>query len=272
MDVTNALKLFPMLRDLEQISRAVGPVDLLLGIQQAELHPVLDKSEHVVGSLRLMSSKFGTGYLLDGIHPALAPKPVVFHPDAVKKGHSVVGELVYRDVSKRKVVNQVSRLRHEFNFLECEEMSVSQPRRCGSCSTCKNCSVRSQEMTRREQEELALIENNIHVDVEKKMVFFKYPLIKDPALLSDNRSQAKAMAFGQEKRLKVRGEIVEYNKEIASFVERKVIREICDDEMDRWKGPVNYVSHHGVAKPGSATTKLRVVSNSSLSNNNSGVS
>ena len=37
-------------------------------------------------------------------------------------------------------------------------------------------------------------------------------------------------------------------------------------------GAVNYISHHGVLKPGSTTTKLRVVSNSSLDNNNSGLS
>ena len=35
---------------------------------------------------------------------------------------------------------------------------------------------------------------------------------------------------------------------------------------------MNYISHHGVLKPGSATTKLRVVSNSSLDNNNFGLS
>ena len=36
-------------------------------------------------------------------------------------------------------------------------------------------------------------------------------------------------------------------------------------ELDEWKGPQNYISHHGVEKP-SATTPLRVVTNSSLNN------
>ena len=272
VDVSKAMSLFPILKDLEQVSRAVGPVDLLLGIHQAELHPVLEGQDHVVGSLRLMSSKFGTGFLLDGTHPSISPKPVFLNADAINKGHSTLGKLIYNDREKTKVVNQVKRVRQEFNFLECEEMAVGQPRRCGSCSTCKSCSVRAQDMTRREQEELGLIENNIHVDLDQNKVMFRYPLVKDPTLLTDNRSQARAMALGLEKRLKIRNELDEYNCEMAGFVARGVLRQISGEEMSKWEGPINYVSHHGVAKPGSASTKLRIVSNSSLNNNNNGLS
>ena len=42
--------------------------------------------------------------------------------------------------------------------------------------------------------------------------------------------------------------------------------------MAAWRGPVNYISHHGVEKPTSTTTALRIVSNSSLDNNNQGLS
>ena len=41
--------------------------------------------------------------------------------------------------------------------------------------------------------------------------------------------------------------------------------------MRAWAGnPINYIAHHDVSNPQSATTKLCVVSNSSLNNNNSG--
>ena len=40
--------------------------------------------------------------------------------------------------------------------------------------------------------------------------------------------------------------------------------------MNEWSGITNYISHHGVPKPGSTTTPLRIVSNSSLNNNMSG--
>ena len=48
--------------------------------------------------------------------------------------------------------------------------------------------------------------------------------------------------------------------------------EISKEEQKLWRGPVNYVSHHGVLKPSSRTTNVWIISNSSLSNNNSGVS
>ena len=45
-------------------------MDLLLGTHDADLHPVLaNPNKHQVGKLRLLTSKFGTGYLLDGAHP-----------------------------------------------------------------------------------------------------------------------------------------------------------------------------------------------------------
>ena len=40
--------------------------------------------------------------------------------------------------------------------------------------------------------------------------------------------------------------------------------------METWEGPVNYISHHGVPKPSSVTKALRLVSNSSLKNAQSG--
>ena len=51
-----------------------------------------------------------------------------------------------------------------------------------------------------------------------------------------------------------------------------MLREISDEEMASCSGPFNYISHHGVPKPGSVTTSLRVIYNSSLNNKNSGLS
>ena len=40
---------------------------------------------------------------------------------------------------------------------------------------------------------------------------------------------------------------------------------LSKQDIEEWKGPVNYISHHGVEKP-SVTTPLRIVTNSSLKN------
>ena len=77
----------------------------------------------------------------------------------------------------------------KFSFLECEEMGTGQPRRCQACSSCTKCSVRSLEMSTKEQEELSLIKSNISVDLSKRRVTFKYPYIKDINLLQDSHKQ-----------------------------------------------------------------------------------
>ena len=117
-----------------------------------------------------------------------------------------------------------------------------------------------------------LIESNISVVLSMKRVTFKYPFINDINLLRDNRRQAIAIAAKLETRLKLKSELLAYNKEIQDFLDRGVLCNLTKHELESWEGPVNYISHHGVLKPGSTTTKLHVVSNSSLDNNNSGLS
>ena len=60
--------------DLSFVSRPVGEVDLLIGVQNAGLFPgVVELERHRVGNIRLPSSVFGTGMLLDGVHPVFGP-------------------------------------------------------------------------------------------------------------------------------------------------------------------------------------------------------
>ena len=123
-------------------------------------------------------------------------------------------------------------------------------------------------MTKREADELALIEDNVNVDEATSTVRFHYPLIKDPELLSDNRAQAIAIKTGVQSKLVKDGQLEAYNNVMRDYIERGVFKELSQEEMDDWDRPVNYVSHHGVPKPRSTTTALRVVCNSSLDKNN----
>ena len=85
----------------------------------------------------------------------------------------------------KKIVNKI-RKTTAFSFLECEELGTGQPRRCGSCANCSCCSVCTQELTRKEQEELGQIEANLKLDPDTKVLTFHYPLIGDPMKLTDN--------------------------------------------------------------------------------------
>ena len=73
------------------------------------------------------------------------------------------------------------------------------------------------------------------------------------------------MAKRQESRLAKKGLLEVYNTELKKYLERGVIVPISSQEMQEYKGPSNYISHHYVEKS-SVTTPIRIVTNSSLKN------
>ena len=222
VDITPVLSLFPGLL-YEEVYRPMGHVDLLVGIQEAGLHPTVP-DRNVVDNLRLLESKFGTGKLLDGSHELLRSSPVLMDQKTFSLSHATLGECYYVD-EQVKVVNHLT-ARKKFNFFECEEMAVGQPKRCNDCAACKACSMKGQELSRRDERELRLIKEGMQLDLDMNQLKFEYPLIKDPSVLQDNRQQAISMAAGLEKRLLKSGELEAYNTEIRDFLDRGVIREI----------------------------------------------
>ena len=170
VDIRPALKVFPEVQGFE-ISRPKGDVDLLLGIQDANLHPFLaNPNKHRVGKLCLLSSKFGTGYLLDGSHPNIKVIANYLNPAAKEKSR---GTFITRKGSKPPKVSHRTARVTTVDFLECEELGTGQPQPCGTYKSCTRCSVWSQEMTKREADELTLIEDNITVDEKSKTVWFQ---------------------------------------------------------------------------------------------------
>ena len=75
VDVTPILGMFGgVSSDISQVKRPTGAVDFLIGINYAaHFSVVADDDAHFEGNLRLLTSKFGTGWLLDGTHPSLKP-------------------------------------------------------------------------------------------------------------------------------------------------------------------------------------------------------
>ena len=55
------------------------------------------------------------------------------------------------------------------------------------------------------------------LDKKNKRLRFKYPLIKDPAVLAENHKEAISIAKGLEKRLKT-GDLEIYNKALQGFL------------------------------------------------------
>ena len=60
----------------------------------------------------------------------------------------------------------------------------------------------------------------------------------------------------------------QYVDQFKDMVSRKVVSEISDTEKAAYIGPINYITHHEVNKPGSISTPIHLVSNSSFRNGN----
>ena len=71
VEVRGVARLFKGIKPPD-ILRPSGEVDLLMGMEDAELHP---RVLQCVSNLRLMSSIFGTRHLLDGTHGSLNGDP-----------------------------------------------------------------------------------------------------------------------------------------------------------------------------------------------------
>ena len=109
--------MFPEVKDLYTILRPEGEVDLLLSVHDAHLHPILtNPDKHRVGKLRLLTSKFGSGYLLDGAHPEIKEVTYSLNPAAKEKSRAT---FITRKGGKRaKVSHRTARIT-AVNFLEC---------------------------------------------------------------------------------------------------------------------------------------------------------
>ena len=257
---------FPDTRPL-YVERPEGQVDLLVGLDKSSLHP---KAVQSVGDLTLYESLFGTGWVLGGGDTALKTSAVVFNYKANKLRHAVLAEEC--NIKKAEVINFLrSQEKTLETFIEAEQMGTIQPRRCNNCLSCGSCSNKAMEHSRKEQAELRLVQNSVEINKELKRVEVSYPAIRDFSLLGDNREQALGRAKSLEKRLIKTGRKASYDEQLQDFITRKAVEIISEADFKSYDGPLNYVDHHGVLSE-SNTTPYRLVVNSSLDNNNSGVS
>ena len=92
-----------------------------------------------------------------------------------------------------------------------------------------------------------------------------YHFIQDPSILPNNKGQVIKIAICEEKRLVKAGLLDNFNKEFEKMISYGALVELSDAELSLWGGPSHYVSLQHVLNEGSATTPLRIVTNSSLS-------
>ena len=158
-------------------------------------------------------------------------------------------------------------------FFEAEEMGVMPAKSCKRCRGCRDCSYRNAMISREKEMVVKRMEDLIVYDAENQKVSVSYPWTEDLCKLKDNLGQAIAFQTSVERRLLKDQRMLEaYNLELKKFIDRGALVRLTQEELDSYSGPISYVTHHSVLKPGSVSTPLRIVTNTSLKNVTAGLS
>ena len=241
------LKSFEKLFNLHQskINNQHGPIDLLMGIPNLGLHPTRVK---LVGNLELLKSQFGKPFMIIGSVQGHGNDPVSCN---------------FIDATIREYVTN-------------DSLGLNLTPRCSVClktPPCKSCKLLTQPVSFKEQEEAKLIKQSMEFDYEKKEVRVSYPYIKDPAKVfppdQSNYKLASKLATNLKRSLTRDGLLKDYSENWHEMIDRGVIRELSEEEIESWESagnPTNYCSHHAVLKD-TKSTKVRIVTNSSLAHN-----
>ena len=228
METTNMgeiAKLFVKV-NAKDVMRPQRKIELLIGMNYAHLHP---RCIETMGNLVLYESRFGTGKVIGGQHEMIMSK------NKVNEFVEVVAQAKVRNVEVRE------KLAIDFFTSETQQLSVI------------------------EQKELQVIRNNLKFDPINNKWKTQYPYKCDPGILKSNRQHLVNMLMKTENRLKRnKTDCERYCEQFNSFIKRVIFKEIEEDELNAYQGPISYISHHEVFKEDSASTPIRIVVNSSL--------
>lgn len=252
VDISGVSTLFKGISDSD-ISRTDGEIELLIGADCSILLPVNIES---AGNLQLMKNQFG--YCLRGSHSML--KLSAIPKDAY------INYLSGIDINSMQVIDTKSLKEHFDSFLDIDSLGTYCNPKCGGCR-CGQCSVGNGRLTIQEEHELRTIEAGLEYDTSGKCWTASYPWKNDPVNLPNNIKAAFGRLKSVEQRLinTSKEYAQEYHTQIEDMIHRRAARKLTSTEINSYEGPVHYISHHEVLKPGSKSTPLRIVFNSSAS-------
>ena len=260
VDLQPVRNLFPHVHDDVFKPLAKKRIDMLVGLNFFSLHPDGGQGQNSVGNLKALHSKFSRGWIIGGAHPVLQGSSPILSKSAL-----ALARVCRVEVKPEFSIKPQFSIKQEYNvdFWEGENMGVLPPKRCGRCMVCQECKDTALIRSRRDQDELEMLQKSIKLENQELIV--SYPFIKSPECFPNNRQSVLNMAIKQEARLEKKGLLNKYNEELMKYITRGILVPISKEEMEEYKGPVNYITHHAVERP-SATTPFRIVTNSSHRN------
>ena len=258
----------------DKLARPAGQqIDLLIGSEVAQLHPV---QEETVGRMVVKSSIFGDGWVLNGAHQDLECGTVEFDRNIqiIRSGCFRSNKIFikYTQEVNFESVEELSYLKSEKDFMSGEDLGCEPPRRCIKCKGCQDCKFRGAYMSPKQALELEMMESRIKFDKNIGKWRVSYPFVKDPNLLKNNYKRVLKMAESLERRIAKAGLVDATNEVFNKMVANGAIKEISQAELRMWVGPEHYLPIQVVEHPSSMTTPVRLVTNSSLIDPETGLS
>ena len=282
LNYTELSSIFPE-HDLKSFSRPIGKIDILLGLDQYDLHP----QEKIASAGKLTIKDGPLGTCLIGSHPSAhassnnnnsstasesatvdsafaCTNPHTTHVSAFHVACSEKQDIVdQHDPNVPSFISAYATAAKEENFIEGEQLGTVVNPRCGGCR-CGKCPQPGATYSFSEEKELKMIKDNLRYDPEKCCWFTSYPWLRDPAGLPNNYPAALATLISTEKKLRTEPEWADtYAAQIEEHEERGVARKLSKQELDSWRGPVFYLSTMVLEQPKSLSTPVRLVFNSS---------
>ena len=248
----------------EVLSIVGGEVDILIGLKSRRLHATCEEE---IGDLRISRSIFGCGWVLSGTHPELESQPLVRSIASQGLAHATTSLPGGHHVFHARLHTGP-----ELAFHEIEELGCAPPPICKSCQGCNDCTFRRKRLTKEETEVVARVEREMVVDETSGCITAKYPWKPSVKRMSSNLGQVRKIQEATERRMIKEGTYQGFQEEMRKAKGEGKFREITEEEQTAWHGAVHYITVFPVIKPGSLSTKTRVVSNAALKNSRSGLS
>ena len=207
----------------EKIYRGSGPVDLLIGIDHAQMHTgETRQSEHLVAR----NSPLGW---------------VVFGATTSKNQETsrifLVSYTVPVDLSE---------------FWSTESMGVA----------VKPCVCSADKLTQSEREETRMIQNSCKKVENQWMIPYPWKT-DPKFLPDNQSQAMKKLKATERRLMKNQANAEAYNEQMQEMEVMKFSRKLTDVELAEYTGPVHYISHHEVLRPDKKSTLIRIVFNSS---------
>ena len=211
--------------------------------------------------------------MLGGSHPSITSTDADFTPQVNTYKSAKLVEPV-----KAIQVNSVHLLQSFGDGLLADDLGIQPPAMCSNCKACSRCQKGDVELSKAYREVLNKVRDSIEVVQTESgpAVNISYPINENYSILVNNKLQAVARQTSVERKLIKMGRLDEYNACYQDSIDRGVMVEIFDADIDEWlKDPnhkIHFTGHHPVFKDTSKTTPLRIVNDSKFKNSYTGPS